>query len=100
MFVPSPLIVDLSKPAENKAFIERKNEEGRSYQVENLAKIFKDQKTSLVGTLRKTLLLRGSCSEISVWKQKFSKTQVLWNEIGDTCSEIREIAQDHEFKNV
>ena len=81
MFVPSSLIVDLSKPAENKAFIERKNEERRSYQVENLAKIFKDQKTSLVGTLRKTLLLRGSCSEISVWKQKFSKTQVLWNEI-------------------
>ena len=81
MFVPSSLIVDLSKPAENKVFIERKNEERRSYQVEDLAKIFKDQKTSLVETLRKTLLLRGSCSEISVWKQKFSKTQVLWNEI-------------------
>ena len=109
----SPLIVDLSKTAENKAFIEHENEElmsevrsrkltekGRSYQVENLVKSFKSQKTTLVGTLRKTLLLRGSCCEISIWKQEFSKAQVLWNEIGDIHSEIIEIAQDHEMKNV
>ena len=108
-----PLTVDLSKPAENKAFIERANEEpmpevrsrkltekGRSYQVENLVKSLKSQKTSLVRTLRKTSLLRGCCSEISIWKQEFSKAQVLRNEIGDRCSEIREIAHDHELKNV
>ena len=66
----SPLIVDLSKTAE----IEHENEElmsevpstkltekGRSYQVENLVKSFKSQKTTLAGTLRKTWLLRGSC---------------------------------------
>lgn len=54
----SPLIVDLSKPSENKAFIEHENEEpmtevrsrkltkkGRSYQVENLVKLFKSQET-------------------------------------------------------
>ena len=70
----SPLIVDLSKTAENKAFIEHENEElmsevrsrkpsekGCSYEVENLVKSKKSQKTTLVGTLRKTLLLRGSC---------------------------------------
>ena len=109
----SPLTVDLSKTAENKAFIEHENEElmsevrsrkltekGRSYQVENLVKSFKSQKTTLVGTLRKTLLLRGSCCEIGIWKQEFSKAQVLSNEIGDIHSEIIEIAQDHEMKNV
>ena len=109
----SPLIVDLSKTAENKAFIEHENEElmskvrsrkltekGRSYQVENLVKSFKSQKTTLVGTLRKTLLLRGSCCEISTWKQEFSKAQVLWNEVGDTYSEIIETAQDREMRNV
>ena len=60
----------------------------------------KSQRTTLVGTLRKTLLLRGSCCEISIWKQEFSKAQVLWNEIGDRYSEIIEIAQDHEMRNV
>ena len=75
-------------------------EKGRSYQVENLVRSFKSQKTTLVGTLRKALLLLGSCCEISIWKQEFSKAQVLWNEIGDTHSEIMEIAQDHEMRNV
>ena len=41
----------------------------RSYQVENLVKSCKSRKTSLVGTLRKKLMLRESCSEISTWKQ-------------------------------
>ena len=75
-------------------------EKGRSYQVENLVKSLKSQKTLLVGTLRKTLLLRGSCCEINIWKQEFSKAQVLWNEIGDTYSEIIEIAHNHELRNV
>ena len=66
-------------------------EKGCSYEVENLVKSKKSQKTTLVGTLRKTLFLRGSCCEISM-KQEFSKAQVLWREIGDTYSEIIEIA--------
>ena len=46
------------------------------------------------------MLLQGSCREISTWKEEFSKAQVLWNEIGNTYSEIIEIAQDHEMRNV
>ena len=46
------------------------------------------------------MLLRGRCCEISTWKQKFSKAQVLWNEVGDTYSEIIETAQDREMRNV
>ena len=74
-------------------------EKGCSYEVENLVKSKKSQKTTLVGTLRKTLFLRGSCCEISM-KQEFSKAQVLWSEIGDTYSEIIKIAQDYEMRNV
>ena len=45
------------------------------------------------------MFLRGSCCQISM-KQEFSKAQVLWSEIGDTYSEIIEIAQDYEMRNV
>lgn len=95
----SRLIVELPEVAEDKAFTEEENEEqltevrsrkltekGRSYQIEIKVKSFK---STFTGTLRKTLLIRGHCNELPIWKQEFSKAQVLWNEFTDVYNEIR-----------
>ena len=78
----SPLIVDLSENAENKGFFHVENEQhvsefrirkltekGRSYQNDIKLNPFKNKSSSLTGTLRKKLLLRGHCNELSKWKQ-------------------------------
>ena len=78
----SPLIVDLSENAENKGFFHVENEhhvsefrirklteKGQSYQNDIKLNSFKNKSSSLTGTLRKKLLLRGHCNELSKWKQ-------------------------------
>lgn len=45
-------------------------------------------------------MLRGHCNELPIWKQEFSKAQVLWNEFTDVYNEIREMVQDDELVNV
>ena len=109
----SRLIVELMSVAEDKASSEEENEDqltgvrsrkltekGRSYQTEIKVKSFKSKRSTFTGTLRKTLLLRGQCNELPVWKQEFSKAQVLWNEFTDAYNEIREIVQEDELANV
>lgn len=109
----SRLIVELMAVAEDKASSEEENEDqltgvrsrkltekGRSYQTEIKVKSFKSKRSTFTGTLRKTLLLRGQCNELPVWKQEFSKAQVLWNEFTDAYNEIREIVQEDELANV
>ena len=109
----SRLIVELPEVAEDKAFTEEENEEqltevrsrkltekGRSHQIEIKVKSFKSKRTTFTGTLRKTLLLRGHCNELPIWKQEFSKAQVLWNKFTDVYNEIREMVQDDELENV
>ena len=109
----SRLIVELMEVAEDKASSEEKKKDqltgvrsrkltkkGRSYQTEIKVKSFKCKRSTFTGTLRKTLLLRGQCNELPVWKQEFSKAQVLWNEFMDAYNEIREIVQEDELANV
>ena len=109
----SPLIVDLSKTAENKAFIEHENEElvsevrsrkltekGCSYEVENLVKSKKVSEDHACRNTKEIIVASGMLLWNKHRKQEFSKAQVLWNEIGDRYSEIIEIAQDHEMRNV
>ena len=65
----SPLIVDLSENAENKGVRSKKlTEKGQSYQNEIKLKSFKNKRSSFTGTLKKTLLLRRHCNELSKWK--------------------------------
>ena len=74
----SPSIVDLSDNAENKGLFHVENEKhlsevrsrkltekGQSYQNDLKFNSFKNKRSSFTGTLRKTLLLRGHCNELS-----------------------------------
>ena len=109
----SPLIVDLLENAKDKGFfhVEKEQhlpevhsrkltEKGQSYQNDLKLNSFKNKKSSFMGTLRKTLLLRGHCSELSKWKQELSKAQVLWNEFVDAHNDILETVQDDELAKV
>jgi len=108
---PSPLVVDLSKNAENKGFFHVENEQhssevrirkltekGQSYQ--NDVKLNSFKMSSFKGTLKKTQLLRGHYNELSKWKQELSEAQVLGNEFVDAYNDILETVQDKELAKV
>ena len=65
-------------------------EKGQSYQNELKLNSFKNKRSSFTGTLRRTLLFRGHCNELSKLKQELSKAQVLWNEFVDAYNDILE----------
>ena len=110
----SPLVVDLSENAENKGFFHVENEQhssevrirkltekGQSYNQNDIKlNSFKNKMSSFTGTLRKTLLLRRHCNELSKWKQELSKAQVMWNEFVDAYNDILETVQQDELAKV
>ena len=104
-------LCDLSENAGNKGFFLVENEQHlsevrmrklteRINQNDLKLNSFKNKRSSFTGTLRKTLLLRGHCNELSKWKQELSKAQVLWNEFVDAYNDILETVQDDELAKV
>ena len=68
-----------SEPARRRKLTEK----GQEYQTELKLKQLKSKWSELTEQVRHVVPLRGHCDELHVWKQEFSKAQVLWAEFGD-----------------
>ena len=50
--------------------------------------------------MRKAILLKGQCDDISKIKQELCKAQVLWAELGDAHCEVKEVLRDEDVPRV
>ena len=76
-------------------------EKGKEFQFSLKLKALKSKRNEFALCMRKTLLLRGQCDELTRWKQEFSKAQVLAAEFEDIQNEILELkVQEKELEEV